>query len=82
MCFIIVHRATLLYYIAYSLLPPQLSVWPTVVEFGIEIVQKIITCVSIEYRDLAETIESGPLCVTDLFMNKSVAYFLFITAFI
>ena len=27
------------------------------------------------YRDLAETIESGPLCITDLFKNKSVAYF-------
>ena len=24
---------------------------------------------------LAETIESGPLCITDLFQNKSVAYF-------
>ena len=27
-------------------------------------------------RDLAETIESGPLCITDLFKNKLVAYFL------
>ena len=26
-------------------------------------------------RDLRETIESGPLCITDLFQNKSVAYF-------
>ena len=26
-------------------------------------------------RALAETIESGPLCITDLFQNKSVAYF-------
>ena len=25
-------------------------------------------------RDLRETIESGPLCITDLFQNKSVAY--------
>ena len=25
--------------------------------------------------DLRETIESGPLCITDLFQNKSVAYF-------
>ena len=33
-------------------------------------------------RDLAETIESGPLCTTDLFKNKSVAYYLFISAFI
>ena len=33
-------------------------------------------------RDARETIESGPLCITDLFKNKSVAYFLFITAFI
>ena len=24
---------------------------------------------------LADTIESGPLCITDLFQNKSVAYF-------
>ena len=24
---------------------------------------------------LAETIESGPLCITDLFQNKSVDYF-------
>ena len=29
-------------------------------------------------RDLAETIESGPLFITDLFKNKSVAYFLLI----
>ena len=27
------------------------------------------------HRDLTETIESGPLCITDLFQNKSVAYF-------
>ena len=26
-------------------------------------------------RDLRETIESGPLCFTFLFQNKSVAYF-------
>ena len=26
-------------------------------------------------RDLRETIESGPPCITDLFQNKSVAYF-------
>ena len=26
-------------------------------------------------RDLRETIESGPLCITDLFQNKPVAYF-------
>ena len=26
-------------------------------------------------RDLAETIESDPLCITDLFQNKSVAYY-------
>ena len=26
-------------------------------------------------RDTTETIESGPLCITDLFQNKSVAYF-------
>ena len=24
---------------------------------------------------LAETLESGPLCITDLFQNKSAAYF-------
>ena len=36
----------------------------------------------VEDRDLGETIESGPLCTTDLFKNKSVAYFLLITAFI
>ena len=28
-----------------------------------------------EIRDLRETIESGPLCIIDLFQNKSVAYF-------
>ena len=27
-------------------------------------------------RDTTETIESGPLCIKDLFQNKSVAYFL------
>ena len=26
-------------------------------------------------RDLAETTESRPICITDLFQNKSVAYF-------
>ena len=26
-------------------------------------------------RDPRETIESSPLCITDLFQNKSVAYF-------
>ena len=31
-----------------------------------------------QFRDLGETIESGPLCITDLFKNKSVAYFLLI----
>jgi hypothetical protein len=31
-----------------------------------------------ETETLAETIESDPLCITDLFQNKSVAYFLFI----
>ena len=30
------------------------------------------------FRDLAETIESRPLCITDLFQNKSVAYLKFI----
>ena len=29
----------------------------------------------VEGRDLAETTESRPLCITDLFQNKSVAYF-------
>ena len=28
----------------------------------------------VETRDTTETIESGPLCITDLFQNKSVAY--------
>ena len=32
-------------------------------------------------RDTTETIESGPLCITDLFQNKSVAYFKFIIFF-
>ena len=32
-------------------------------------------------RDLAETIESRPLCITDLFQNKSVAYLKFIKKF-
>ena len=31
---------------------------------------------------LAETIESDPQCITDLFQNKSVAYFLFIITFL
>ena len=31
---------------------------------------------------IAETIESGPLCITDLFQNKSVAYFFFIIIFL
>ena len=31
---------------------------------------------------LAETIESDPLCITDLFQNKSVAFFLFIISFL
>ena len=26
-------------------------------------------------RDLRETIEYGPLCITDLFQNRPVAYF-------
>ena len=30
---------------------------------------------SLHTETLAETIESGPLCITDLFQNKSVAYF-------
>ena len=29
----------------------------------------------IESETLPETTESGPLCITDLFQNKSVAYF-------
>ena len=29
----------------------------------------------LQYRDLRETIESCPLCITDLFQNQSVAYF-------
>ena len=32
-------------------------------------------------RDLTETIESGPLCITDLFQNKSVAYLIYIYYF-
>ena len=35
---------------------------------------------SVMNRDLGETVESGPLCITDLFKNKSVAYFLLISA--
>ena len=31
---------------------------------------------------LAETIESDPLCTTDLSQNKPVAYFLFIMSFL
>ena len=40
------------------------------------------TTIWIKSRDLAETIESGPICITDLFKNKLVAYFLLITTFI
>ena len=29
----------------------------------------------LQSETLPETIESGPLCITDLFQNKSVAYF-------
>ena len=29
----------------------------------------------VQPETLPETIESGPLCITDLFQNKSVAYF-------
>ena len=36
------------------------------------------TASNIQTRDLAETTESRPLYITDLFQNKSVAYFLFI----
>ena len=45
------------------------------------IIQKFsqISCLLMSLRlpteTLAETIESGPLCITDLFQNKSVAYF-------
>jgi hypothetical protein len=42
----------------------------------------IITFWKAKTRDLEETIESSPLCITDLFMNKLVAYFLLITVFI
>ena len=35
-----------------------------------------------EPETLAETIESDPLRITDLFQNKSVAYFLFIISFV
>jgi hypothetical protein len=33
-------------------------------------------------KDLAETIESSPLCITDLSKNKLVSYFLLIALFI
>ena len=32
-------------------------------------------CFGFRPETLAETIESNPLCITDLFQNKSVAYF-------
>ena len=32
-------------------------------------------CLPVLFRDLRVMIESGPLCITDLFQNKSVAYF-------
>ena len=35
----------------------------------------LIFAKSLESETLAETIESGPLCITDLFQKKSVAYF-------
>ena len=37
--------------------------------------QKQIFLFSFEPEMLAETTESAPLCITDLFQNKSVAYF-------
>ena len=40
--------------------------------------QKNVNCAAchlVSNRDHRETIESGPLCITDLFQNKSVAYF-------
>ena len=32
-------------------------------------------CIIVKPETLPETIKSGPLCITDLFQNKSVAYF-------
>ena len=37
--------------------------------------QKGSVCEFKQSETLAETFESGPLCITDLFKNKSVAYF-------
>ena len=36
---------------------------------------------SVTHRDTTETTESGPLCITDFFQNKSVAYFQFLVIF-
>ena len=38
-------------------------------------VVNFILGLNILVRDTTESIESGPLCITDLFQNKSVAYF-------
>ena len=38
--------------------------------------------IELQPETLAETIESGPLYITDLFQNKSVAYFYFIFIFL
>ena len=46
------------------------------------VINKTAGQASMSARDARETIESGPQRITDLFKNKSVAYFLFITAFI
>ena len=37
--------------------------------------QKTVNLCSLLSRDTTETIESGPLCITDLFQDKSVAYY-------
>ena len=39
-------------------------------------------CFGFRPETLAETIESDPLCITDLLQNKSVAYFSFIIRFL
>ena len=37
--------------------------------------KSVFTVSFINTRDLIETIESSPLCITNIFQNKSVAYF-------
>ena len=44
------------------------------IKLGTALIETALTGESLYTEMLAETIESDPLCITDLFQNKSVAY--------